>query len=85
MGPSDSEIKDQHDKAMQEAKEYARKLSIVVLSDKSNEKDKDKDETKLDLVGVEVVWESWIILEMLLLFIFHIFITYMTCYTFAAT
>ena len=40
-----------HSRQFAEAKEYARRLTVVVLGDKQNDA-KDKDETKADPVSV---------------------------------
>ena len=50
MSPADSEIIEQYDKEVTEAKQYARKLSVVILSEKAKEneeKENDKDKDKV--------------------------------------
>ncbi len=44
LSPSNSDMQEEYQRQVQEAKEYARKMSIVVLAEKTNNKEKDKDD-----------------------------------------
>ena len=48
--PSDSAIIDYSKKEMSDAKQYARKLLVVSLSDKGTDEKKTEETVKLDLV-----------------------------------
>ena len=43
LAPTDVNIGESHQKALDEARQYVRKFSVVILGDKDKEKDKDKD------------------------------------------
>ncbi|XP_033742553.1 THO complex subunit 2-like isoform X3 [Pecten maximus] len=48
LSPPDSKIREHHQKDIDDAKAYARKLSVVILSERSDDK-KDDDTVKVDL------------------------------------
>ena len=50
LSPSDGDIIESHKREVLEAKNYARKMSVVVLSDKKDEDKDKKDDEKLDQV-----------------------------------
>jgi hypothetical protein len=54
LSPSDSDIIERHKREQLEARQYARKLNTVILSDKANEKEKEKEDkdNKLEQVGL---------------------------------
>ena len=63
LHPSDTAIIDYSKKEMSDAKQYARKLLVVSLSDKGGEeKKKEEDTVKIDLVGIPlfpiVFWDE---------------------------
>lgn len=52
--PADTSIVEYHQRILLEAKQLARKLSIVCVSDKANEKDKENDsDAKINLVSIK--------------------------------
>lgn len=51
LSPADSAIVEQHKKQLMEAKQYARSKSIVSLADKTEDKEKDNIDNKIDLVS----------------------------------
>ena len=52
--PTDTAIIDYHKKEMTDAKQYARKLLVVSLSDKGSDEKKNEDTVKIDLVRLEL-------------------------------
>ena len=52
MKPTDAEMIGQHKKDVEEAKQYARRMTIVSLSDKDKPRDAEKDTKVIDVVSI---------------------------------
>ena len=50
LAPTDSEIFEKHKHDILDARQYARKLTVLVLSDKPEEREKEDKESKSDQV-----------------------------------